>query len=338
MVGTQPYDKVKAVNNTALGYYILSPLEFKKYYDNPTESVGDWYDVGSAIHCLILQPEDFYDKYIVLDYKKPQNEQQKVFIEKYCDFLSLKKEEELLDTKSNDTFLLEAYKVAYSTKGKTDKKMLEEATELQTNLNSYMQFIRLELNGRTILSSGSMESVKQCCNALLVNPKSDLVIKTPELKGDDIKVYNELEIYFDFKGMHCKSRLDKLIIDKPNRKIYIVDIKTTSKPVGKFYESFRDYDYERQFAFYCLAVYEYLDKQIGVPSLDEYSVTCICATVSTKEPYESRIYGLPMEKVMFSVQNIKRVLTDLVWHFENNKWNYPKCYYEGGNDYEVLEY
>lgn len=336
MVDVQPYNKVKAVNNTSIGYYILSPLEFKRYYDNPIESEGDWYDVGSAVHCLVLQPAEFYDKFIVLDYKKPQNEQQRAFCDRYIKLIE--NDPLSLDVASNDDYLISAYSESYSAKNKSDKKILEEATELRLQLSDYMQSFKLKLDGKTVLSSALMDSVKMCCKSLMVNPKSDLVVMGYGSDDNNMFIKNETEIYFEYKGIPCKSKLDRLIIDKTAKKIIIIDVKTTSKQIGKFYESFRDFDYERQFAFYCLASYEYLEKQLNVPNLDEYNVSCVCAVVSTKEPYESRIYSLPMEKIMFGVQNIKRILDDLNWHFENDKWQYPRCYYDEGRNYEVLDY
>ena len=319
----QKYEDVRAVNNTALGYFLISPLEFKKYYDEPIESKGEWYDVGSAFHCLILQPELFDDKFVVFDYEKPNSEQKRIFAE---DCLEWPNEE------------IEAlYSKVYSIKGKSDVKIAEEASKLFQEVASYIAYLKLRENGKTILTSKSIDIVQNCVRSLRANPKAEGIVTIPNLFGDDLKAYNELEIYFKYKSVDCKSKIDRLIVDKAKKRITIVDFKTTSKKINKFCESFVEYDYERQFAFYAIAVYEFLDKQIGLPDLPNYEVAIVCPIVSTKEPFESRIFAIPLERIGYCSAKIKEQLEDLDWHFNTKNWNYPKCYYEG-EGYEVLDY
>lgn len=322
------YYEVKAVNNTSLRYFRESPLAFKEFFDNPEQDNKKWLDVGGAVHCLILEPELFDGNFVVKNFEKPQSPNQRKFCEHYKHMLEMGFED-------IDLILHDSYCEAYKPKA-TREKNIEEAKVLYTSLEDYIQYL-IASNEKVVLSTQQMDVVKKAVGSLRRNPRANPIVEIPDDEKARYTALNELEIYFDVGNVKCKSKIDRLIIDKEKFKIYIIDLKTTSALIKDFKESFVKYNYEQQFSFYCLAVYNYLEKQIKLPDLDKYEVECICAVVQTINNSESRIYSIPMERVMVEIIEIKRLLSELSWHFENNIWDYPRCYYEG-EMYEQLDY
>ena len=86
------------------------------------------------IHEYILQPEDFWNDYIILDYEVPKVKQQKDFCETYANSLEL----------IEDDKKIAAYKSAYSN-SKSSETVLKEATEL---CNRYADYIKGTVMGK----------------------------------------------------------------------------------------------------------------------------------------------------------------------------------------------
>lgn len=60
----QDYRALKAVNWSSLKQYSKSPAHYRAYLDNPPEQTPAMF-LGSVVHCLILEPDKFEEKYIV---------------------------------------------------------------------------------------------------------------------------------------------------------------------------------------------------------------------------------------------------------------------------------
>ena len=82
-----------------------------------------------------------------------------------------------------------------------------------------------------------------------------------------IRVNNEFHINWEFPKtfqnyqLSCKSLLDRLIIDHTEKKIILVDLKTTAD-VNNFKHSIEEYDYRRQLAYYWLAIHWYFKYEL----------------------------------------------------------------------------
>lgn len=63
-VSDQEYRGIKAVNWSALKHYAKSPAHYRAYIDNPPERTPAML-LGSALHCWVLEPEEFRKRYIV---------------------------------------------------------------------------------------------------------------------------------------------------------------------------------------------------------------------------------------------------------------------------------
>ncbi len=65
------YYKVNAISNSALGYYLKSPLHFKKYVENSGEDKdSDAFGLGKIVHKYTLESDTFDEQYEVMTCKE----------------------------------------------------------------------------------------------------------------------------------------------------------------------------------------------------------------------------------------------------------------------------
>jgi exodeoxyribonuclease VIII len=63
---TETYASIRGVNWSSLKYISVSPRMYRYRLANP-EPRKKSYVIGGAIHCMVLEPETFADRYVVLD-------------------------------------------------------------------------------------------------------------------------------------------------------------------------------------------------------------------------------------------------------------------------------
>ena len=80
------------------------------------------------IHMYLLQPDEFWHNYIVIDYEKPKTAQQCAFCERYH------RSTEILE----DDKLLDAYKYAYSGNNISKEAIIKKAKELTVKFAEYI--------------------------------------------------------------------------------------------------------------------------------------------------------------------------------------------------------
>lgn len=149
-------------------------------------------------------------------------------------------------------------------------------------------------------------------------------IKTDSLKMDENKIWYA----------PCKSLLDRCIFDHVNKKIILIDLKTTSD-VYNFKHSVEEFDYYRQIAYYLLAITWYMkDQDIDI---SDYDCEAYIVAIQTNGSYEVRVFNMFNETELDSRKNIIiNALSELSYHYQTNNWEHTRSYYEG-NGTEELE-
>ena len=149
-------------------------------------------------------------------------------------------------------------------------------------------------------------------------------IKTDSLKMDENKIWYA----------PCKSLLDRCIFDHVNKKIILIDLKTTSD-VYNFKHSVEEFDYYRQIAYYLLAITWYMkDQDIDI---SDYDCEAYIIAIQTNSNYEVRVFNMFNETELDSRKNIIiNALSELSYHYQTNNWEHTRSYYEG-NGTEELE-
>jgi hypothetical protein len=318
------YYKVKKVSNSSLSWFQQSPKYFKLMLDKEIEEeTKSYYEKGEQTHQYILEPEEFDKNYIFLDYETPKSAQQKAFCETYARAKKGTKDEKLI----------KAYKDAYSTK-EVDTKILEKANELAKTYESYIKYTKLSTMYKCVLSNSMNQQLNESRKSLLEHEKGKELMYNENHSTfgntDSLFIANEFEIYWTYPHteVECKSMIDRIIIDHENKKVTLVDLKTSSH-IAEFKEKFFEYKYYRQMAFYWMAIYWHFKNVLTDKNFDEYIKETFIVVIGTKDPIEVKVFEVTEPTLNIGMLEIHPLIKQLEWHFKEDKWGYTKDYYEG---------
>lgn len=332
------YEDNTRISNSSIGWFLKKgPLYFRNMLDGKEEGLKlPQLEKGTMIHEYILQPDEFWNDYVILEYDVPKVKQQKEF----CDWYATFKATDPLE--DEDKILLNAYNKAYSNKLSDDSK-LAIAKDFIQRYDEYIKSKSLN-NTKKAISFADLNMLKTIKSNIEKHKKANkLLTDTPGVES-----HNEFHINWTFpiktdslkmdenKTWYapCKSLLDRCIFDHVNKKIILIDLKTTSD-VYNFKHSVEEFDYYRQIAYYLLAITWYMkDQDIDI---SDYDCEAYIIAIQTNGNYEVRVFNMFNETELDSRKDtIISALSELSYHYQTNNWEHTRSYYEG-NGTEELE-
>ena len=314
------YEDKSRINNTAIGWFLFGgPSYFRKKMSGeiPDEESRAM-SKGTMIHMWLLQPDEFKKHYRVSGMQKPKSQQQ----EKFC--------QELVNTTEiePDLAILDAYKKVYSIVGKSEAKMLSEAKEIASTLNSYIE--SLKDTEHTYITQYDMKllwSIKQNINNHIA-AKSLL---------DDPSAQHEFHINWEYQTCegvaYCKSLLDSVKFDTEKKECTIMDLKTTVH-IYNFEKSVEQYDYFRQFMFYRMAAEWYIRNELHQDS-EGWIYRVYIIAIDTLSDNEVRVFEFVDEQLKSRLDDIVSAMCNIVWCSKTGNWAHTRGYYEN-NGIEYL--
>lgn len=316
------YEDNTRISNSAIGWFIKwGPSYLRRRLDGEEpEEKSNAMSKGTMIHEYILQPEEFNKDYIVWRHDKPSSAQQEAFCRSLVNSVEIEP----------DKALLSAYKEAYSTTGKSDDKMLSEATKIASMLKEYISFLKSNDN-RIMISSFDEFMLKQIAQ----NIKKHVAANNLLTDKEDTLSYNEFHINWDYNVygktkpecyIPCKSLLDRVIFDTESKTCTIIDLKTTHN-LWTFEDSINKYDYLRQLCFYYFAATWYIEEELDRKHITDWTFKFYIIAIDT-DTYEIRVFNIPYDYVILNRGPlIDLVMKILYWHVSNNKWDHSVDYY-----------
>lgn len=309
------YEDNTRISNSAIGWFLKKgPRYLKDMLDGKEEGIsGKYLEKGTMIHMYLLKPDEFWQNYIVIDYEKPKTAQQLAFCERYHSSTEIIEEDKLLD----------AYKSAYSGNNMSKDAMLKKAKEIYFKFAEYIEFLE-KTDLYTIISFAGLNMLKRIKENIENHKKAnELLTDQPGLECN-----NEFHINWEAEkqGVSCKSLLDRCKIDHTNKKITLIDLKTTVD-VYNFKHSVEEYDYYRQIAFYILALTWYM-KEEGY-DIDEYDLEAYIVAIQSNGNNEVRVFNMLNEKELLERKDlIANTLTEISYHYQTGNWDHTRKYYE----------
>tara|TARA_R100000664_G_scaffold34061_1_gene53717 strand:+ start:1206 stop:2213 length:1008 start_codon:yes stop_codon:yes gene_type:complete len=311
-------DILNHISHSSLSALSVSPQYFLKYKRRELDKDSKAFDLGSAIHCYMFEFTEFNNRYVV-SHSNPVGGMMGVFIESYV---------EAEDTMINEHMPKEMKLDGYQTLHELCYDKAGFKTALETVLKkfnsdenqAYYKFLKENL-GKTVLSQDDMNTVMACHSSILKHEKANSLIFPGE--GDRKP---EFEISWIYKEIDVKSIIDNLILDVENKKVYIVDLKTSSKSVYNFERSYFSYNYYRQMAIYRLAVHSYL-KKLGIDT-KEYDILSYIVVVQTTGLHECVVYKPDLADLSIGLDQFDELVNRYKWHVDNNQWDFPMEYYK----------
>ena len=323
------YSDNTRLSNSNIGWFLNKGPAYlhKKLSGQLEDETSQSMTKGTMIHEYLLQPEEFQKDYVVWDKSRPSSTNE----EKFCQALA-----DSLEIEPNKS-LLSAYKAAYSTSGKSDDKILSEATKKASTLKEYIEFLKSGDQREMITPYSVTQLMKIKEN--ISNHKAACKLLLP---ADNKNVFHEFHINWEYISSKyndieftcpCKSLLDSVSFDYDNKKVILMDLKTTSH-LHNFADAVNTYDYTRQLYFYTKALKWYITNELhedGNTWRFEWYIIAIDSLTSDIRVFTfsyKQVYGENVEKV-------RNAIRDIVWHKCNDLWEHSRAYYEG-NGIETL--
>lgn len=316
------YEDLNRISNSNIGWFLKKgPRYLKEMLDGKEGLKASFLDKGTMIHEYILQPEEFWKDYIILDFAVPKVKQQKDLLEFYANA-------KMVDPlASEDDILLMSYNSAYSNNKSIDKR-IQEAKELVELYQNYIEYFRNK-DSKKVISFADLNMLKAIKKNMEDHKKAnELLFNYPET----FEVHNEFHINWEYPNasslgdLPCKSLLDRVMIDHTNKKIILVDIKTTAD-VYNFKHSVEEFDYCRQLAYYWLAIHWYFKNELKL-NIEEYEYETYIVAVQSHDGYEVRVFKFNSKAIEERLVTIDYAIKRIAWHKNNNLWDHMKEYYD----------
>lgn len=316
------YEDLTRISNSNIGWFLKKgPRYLKEMLDGKEGLKASFLDKGTMIHEYILQPEEFWKDYIILDFAVPKVKQQKDLLEFYANA-------KMVDPlASEDDILLMSYEAAYNNT-KSKEKKIQEAKELVETYQNYIEYFRNK-DSKKVISFADLNMLKAIKKNMEDHKKAnELLFKYPET----FEVHNEFHINWEYPNastlgdLPCKSLLDRVMIDHTNKKIILVDIKTTAD-VYNFKHSIEEFDYCRQLAYYWLAIHWYFKNELKL-NIEEYEYETYIVAVQSHDGYEVRVFKFNPKAIEERLVTIDYAIKRIAWHKNNNLWDHMKEYYD----------
>ncbi len=311
------YFNDSAISNSDLGVLKDSPWYFRQYKDKKIAKVDvSHFELGSLIHLAILEPDLFVVAYI----DKPGGMMGK-FIDVYVE-CGMDKEAE------KEAYKQSGFKYALATVlAKLDDKENKK----------YLDFIKVNKD-KLVLTKQQKYTISNVEKGIQRNPTAQkMLFDIDIISGGQYEVFNELELYGVLEGVRIKGKIDKLIINHINKKIILVDLKSTSNApyfrvkkvqnTGEltidyqgtgFFNSFKGWCYYRQMAFYKTLIAE------NYPELfKKYDFECYMVPVNTTHSYDCSVVRIKDHWLEYGRLESEELIFRYKEHMESDNWNYP---------------
>ena len=320
------YEDNTRYSNSSIGWFLKKgPKYLRDMLDGKEEGLKlPQLERGTMIHEYILQPDEFWKDYIILEYEVPKVKQQKDFCIAYANSLEL----------VEDTKLLEAYRSSYSNT-KSSEIALNEARELSKKYKKYIEALQSEKDNKKPISFADLDMLKKIKSNLEEHKAAN------KLLFDVAKTYechNEFHINWEYNkediNVSCKSLCDRIMFDHVNKKVILIDLKTTSD-VYNFKHSVEEFDYYRQIAFYICAITWYMLEELNL-NVDDYDLECYIIAIQTNGNYEVRVFNMLNEEELLNRKTlIADTLKEISYHISSGNWEHTRNYYENNGIEEL---
>jgi hypothetical protein len=236
---------------------LTNPKQFYKEYILKEKEISDekYLKEGELLHCFVLEPEMFDEKFVVSPAKLPGGGLKEVLdnvfykyvvpdieetnlnapLENYRDEILSELEDMNLyqsyvdDKKANKNGL-----ILTADDKRIEKCITEDTKKYYTALCESLK--------KTIVDTEMVATAKEKAEVILNNPDCQALLyathKTDQIEKEIELVAEPVVFPFGFKGI-----LDCLKVDNENKIIYVTDLKTTSTTLSKWQQNFAESEY-----------------------------------------------------------------------------------------------
>lgn len=339
------------INASAVKLYIQNKSRFVKevVMGEPVER-KDTADtiMGSMIHCRILEPETFEDKYVISQMLPPTGQMLELVNTLYAEDIKTRDSEGRQQVQFEGIFLEAVNKVKYdhnlqeiAFKGKSVEKIIEMFTtaDKKTGIAPEQYYKELLQNrDKTVVTMLQIEKCEKIVEEMKQNKWIDRWVNARDT--EDQHVYNEHAIQFSYKDMKTRALIDRFIVNHEDKYIEPVDIKSVWDAEGVAYTYISRYWYI-QAAMYDMALRHFAVEN----GLDGYTILplrwLITDTTGFNKSHTYRTTERDLKKAYegFHTRSgryypgLLPTLEEIIWASDNGIWSYNKQLVDANGEY-----
>ena len=160
------------------------------------------------------------------------------------------------------------------------------------DIEGYYQLLKQSEN-KTVIDHETYQDALKCVNALKTNEGTRFYFADD---SENVKRFYQLKFKVTLEDVAYKAMLDNVLVDYINKKIYPVDLKTSSTPEYEFYKSFVKYGYSTQARLYYRILKEVVDNDDYFKDFEIEDFTFIVVNRNTLTPLtwrysDTKTYG-----------------------------------------------
>jgi hypothetical protein len=199
--------------------------------------------------------------------------------------------------------------------------------------------------GKTIMSATQKKTIDDIVASLKTNPRTSSYFNREFFENlpEEVTVYYQFPIYFEYEGIKCKALLDILIVEKDKEgkilKITPIDVKTMHGNTYYFLSSLKTRRYDIQAAWYTLGLLDYFavpeelispfrfvvesSTNPGKPLVYELDSTLLELGLNGRQAIklvDTNLFckeSLPTTTISYEILGIKQLLEKYKYHSEN---------------------
>lgn len=251
---------------------------------------------GNYLDCLITMNDEIDDLYYIMDCKYPTDMYKKV-VDYYKENSLIISDFEYYINYHREEYL-NYFRTLTSVKWKDDtviKNSLEEASDYWNHI--------LYADDKIIIDVNIWESVTKAAESLRHNPITSEYLKVKEELFEEIQF--QKCIYFKYKDVFCKARLDVAKINHRDKTFQVIDVKSTSVPLNDWKRNIaRKTKVDFQLAFYNEAM------KIEYPNYT--MINPVLLVESVVNPGKPLCYQLSNDDLMIGKHGAERIRNHII--------------------------
>ena len=313
------YFDIKAVSNSSLSYIDPesggNPRLFRKFLDGQLdETPSKSFEIGTLIHEELLEP----GKLDIVPSATPGPKTQEIidalWHRLYQDVDEIGDTPLDLETMSEETWesvIPQDFYPKYTLQTKINRIVRDGGMYWKALYST---------QGKKIVDPATYHIVQGCVESIkLHEPANELICRAGFNKFNETK--EEMEITFDMQWpaendmevtIPVKAKIDRVLMDHDQKSITLVDLKTTSKPLGRFEETVAMYRYYRQLAWYRMCL---------MTAYPDYTVDeCYIVAVQTNKEYPADVFKIDESYLRAGVREYENLLDRIAFHMNRANW------------------
>jgi hypothetical protein len=301
------------ISNSSLKY--INPAEggSAASYSNRIDKKSDALELGSAIHKLILEGDDYHLSTVTKPIESVANIMASAALV-VC---------HMNPTKPYEVCVREAIQLFYNYRG---QPITEERIQLiLRDGKAYYNHLIAPVPGALVLTSYLRGRLQLAVSNILANQRiaellkpSNSVFNVKHFKEDVITAGVKVSVNTGRRRTRIfklKCKIDSWSIDFDNKVITLNDLKTTSSPIQGFMDhSFQKWHYQRQMGMYAWLLKNYCIQEYNIQDIDTWTMQVNMIVAETQAPYNAYTFEVEQSILDEGVKEMEGLLGLVAWH------------------------